>query len=35
MFWSGIYVSPEDLAHYGTYGPYYALVVVLIFEKYA
>jgi hypothetical protein len=35
MFWSGVYISPEDLSHYGTYAPYYALVVVLIMEKYA
>ncbi len=35
MFWSGVYVSPEDLSHYGTYAPYYALVIVLIMEKYA
>ena len=28
-------MSPEDVSNYGTYAPYYALVIVLIFEKYA
>lgn len=35
MFWSGVYVEDKDLNSYGTYAPYYALVIVLIMEKYA
>lgn len=35
MFWSGVYVEGSDLNSYGTYAPYYALVIVLIMEKYA
>jgi hypothetical protein len=33
LFWSGIYISPEDVYNIGNHAPLYIMLILLIFEK--
>lgn len=33
LFWSGVYMSPEDVNSYSNHAPLYVMLILLILEK--